>query len=59
SVADGARTSVFLATSPTVAHTTGAYFDQCRQRAADRRAQDTRLVDALWDASRERLARWL
>lgn len=58
-VADGARTSVFLATSPTVANITGAYFDNCRERAADRRARDTRLVDALWDASSAMLAPWM
>lgn len=58
-IADGARTSVFLATSPTAAQTSGAYFDNCRERAADPRSRDTRLVEALWDASRERLANWL
>jgi retinol dehydrogenase-12 len=57
--ADGARTSVFLATSPTLATVTGAYFDDCRQRDADRRARDVRLVDALWEASCQRLAAWL
>jgi len=58
-VADGARTSVHLATSPAVAGITGSYFDNCRERGADRRAGDKRLVDALWQASRQRLAAWL
>jgi retinol dehydrogenase 14 len=58
-VADGARTSVHLATSPTVANITGAYFDNCRERAPDRRARDARLVDGLWTASSRRLATFL
>ena len=55
-VADGARTPVYLTTSPDVATINGAYFDQCRETAVDRRARDTRLVDALWIASQTRLA---
>lgn len=58
-LADGARTSVFLATSPTVANITGSYFDNSRERAADSRARNARLVDALWEASLQRLASWL
>ena len=56
---DGARTSVFLATSPTVANISGSYFDNCRERSADRRARDARLVDAFWQLSQQRLAAWL
>ncbi len=58
-IVDGARTSVFLATSPTVANMSGSYFDNCRERAADRRARDARLVDAFWQVSQHRLAAWL
>lgn len=58
-VADGARTSVYLATSPLVANVSGAYFDNCRERAADGRTRKAALVDALWEASRERLAPYL
>lgn len=54
-VAEGARTPVYLATSPDLATITGAYFDQCRETPVDRRARDTRLVDALWVASQQRL----
>ena len=56
---DGARTSVFLATSLTVANISGSYFDNCRERAADSRAHDARLVDAFWQLSQQRLAAWL
>ena len=56
---DGARTSVFLATSLTVANISGSYFDNCRERAADSRARDARLVDAFWQLSQQRLAAWL
>lgn len=59
SVADGARTSLHLATSPTVANVSGAYFDNCRERTADRRAQDAQLIDGLWAASSRRLAAFL
>ncbi len=58
-VVDGARTSLYLATSPTVAAISGAYFDNCRERAADGRGHDGRLVDALWRASQQRLAPFL
>jgi NAD(P)-dependent dehydrogenase (short-subunit alcohol dehydrogenase family) len=58
-VADGARTSVYLATSPAVSAISGAYFDNCREQAADRRARDGRLVDALWSATHQRLSAFL
>ena len=59
SCADGARTSVYLATSPAAAQVSGAYFDNCRERTADRRARNQTLVDALWNATRERLTAFL
>ncbi len=58
-VSDGARTSVYLATSPAVAAITGAYFDQCRESTVDGRARDGRLVEAFWVASQGRLAAFL
>lgn len=57
--ADGARCSVYLATSPAVAAISGAYFDDSRERAADSRAGDGHLVNALWSVSLQRLAPFL
>ncbi len=48
SVADGARTSVYLATSPEVANLTGRYFDACSETAAAAQARDGQLAQRLW-----------
>jgi NAD(P)-dependent dehydrogenase (short-subunit alcohol dehydrogenase family) len=58
-VADGARTSVYLATAPAVEAISGAYFDNCRESRVDARARDGRLIEALWVASQRRLAGFL
>jgi NAD(P)-dependent dehydrogenase (short-subunit alcohol dehydrogenase family) len=59
SVADGARTSVFLALAPEVAGVSGEYFIDCRARAPGRGARDTRAADDLWRVTRARLAAFL
>ncbi|BCK88743.1 hypothetical protein MIZ01_2549 [Sideroxyarcus emersonii] len=48
SVAEGARTSVYLATSPEVAKLTGRYFDVCTETAAAAPALDRQLAQRLW-----------
>lgn len=48
SVASGARTSVYLATSPEVAGVTGRYFDNCAETAAAAQALDRQLAQRLW-----------
>ena len=59
SVADGARCSIFLATSPKVASVSGRYFvDSCEQRPASK-ASDERLGSKLWDATLDLLDAYL
>jgi NAD(P)-dependent dehydrogenase (short-subunit alcohol dehydrogenase family) len=45
----GARTLVYLATSPDVATITGGYFDKCRLKTPSRAAQDDLAAHRLWD----------
>jgi NAD(P)-dependent dehydrogenase (short-subunit alcohol dehydrogenase family) len=47
----GARTSVYLATSPDVAAVTGQYFVDCRTARPNRLAGDPDLARRLWDLS--------
>jgi NAD(P)-dependent dehydrogenase (short-subunit alcohol dehydrogenase family) len=55
----GARTSVYLATAAEVAQLTGKYFVDCAMATPSRRARDTGLAEALWEASERTLAAWL
>jgi hypothetical protein len=50
---DGARTSVYLASSPDVAGVSGKYFAACKEVAPDPAAEDRALARALWDKSAE------
>jgi NAD(P)-dependent dehydrogenase (short-subunit alcohol dehydrogenase family) len=45
----GARTLIYLATSPEVANVTGGYFDRCRLVRPSRAAEDDRAARRLWD----------
>ncbi len=56
SVKQGAKTSVFLATSERVAGISGRYFDNCRETTPSRRARDDKLAEALWMRSEELLS---
>ncbi|HEY5994665.1 MAG TPA: SDR family NAD(P)-dependent oxidoreductase [Gallionellaceae bacterium] len=47
-VAEGARTSVFLATSPVVKGVAGKYFDQCTAIPPSPLALDPQLAEQLW-----------
>ncbi len=49
----GARTSVHLAASPEVAHTSGEYFVRCKPRPLRRRARETEDAERLWSLSAE------
>jgi NAD(P)-dependent dehydrogenase (short-subunit alcohol dehydrogenase family) len=53
SVADGARTSVYLAVSPEVDGVTGKYFDNCKVAKGTAQAQDRQLAQRLWAWSEE------
>jgi NAD(P)-dependent dehydrogenase (short-subunit alcohol dehydrogenase family) len=52
----GARTSVYLASSPEVADMTGTYFVKCRPKAPSAAAQDPVAAAALWSISEELVA---
>jgi len=49
----GARTSVYLASSPEVAEVTGQYFVKCRARVPSPAAQDPAAAALLWSLSEE------
>ena len=52
----GARTSVYLASSPEVAGVTGTYFVKCRPRTPSRAARDDAAARRLWDVSEQLVA---
>lgn len=58
-VKQGARTSVYLATSDQVAGISGKYFVDCRETTPSRAARDDKLGEALWNESERLLAGFL
>ena len=50
---EGAKTSLYCATSPDVADHSGRYYDQCKEREPSKRARDPELAEALWARSEE------
>jgi NAD(P)-dependent dehydrogenase (short-subunit alcohol dehydrogenase family) len=53
----GARTSVYVASSPEVDGVTGQYFAKCRLTTPTKAAQDAAAATRLWDVSEELAAR--
>ncbi len=53
SPAKGARTSIYLASSPAVEGVTGEYFDKCKPAKPRRWAQDAEAAQRLWQVSEE------
>ena len=53
SVEDGAKTSVYLASSSEVKNVTGKYFDKCKEKKPSALALDKELGKALWKKSEE------
>jgi NAD(P)-dependent dehydrogenase (short-subunit alcohol dehydrogenase family) len=51
SPAQGAATTLYLASSPDVAGVTGRYFAKCREKTPSRRAQDDETARKLWEVS--------
>jgi NAD(P)-dependent dehydrogenase (short-subunit alcohol dehydrogenase family) len=51
--AEGARTSVFVASATEVAGVTGRYFDDCREKEPSREAQNEEVADRLWRVSEQ------
>lgn len=58
-VSQGAKTSVYLATSPEVRGVSGKYFVDCREARPSRLALDDRLAEDLWQTSARLLADFL
>ena len=52
----GARTSVYLASSPEVAEVTGEYFVKCKPRTPSKAARDAAAAARLWSVSEELVA---
>lgn len=51
--AQGARTSIYLASSPDVEGVSGKYFDSCRPVSSNPASYDTTTAARLWDVSEE------
>jgi NAD(P)-dependent dehydrogenase (short-subunit alcohol dehydrogenase family) len=48
---EGAKTTVYLASSPEVEGATGKYFEKCRAKQPSRESCDAKLAAQLWDIS--------
>ena len=53
SVEDGAKTSIYLASSPEVKNVTGKYFDKCKEKKPAALALNKDLGKQLWKKSEE------
>jgi NAD(P)-dependent dehydrogenase (short-subunit alcohol dehydrogenase family) len=53
SPAEGAQTTIWCATEPGLAETSGRYFSECREAATSRAGADADAARRLWDVSRE------
>lgn len=51
SVEDGAKTSIYLASSPEVKGVSGKYFDKCKTKEPNKLAHNKHLRDELWQIS--------
>jgi len=58
-VGEGARTSVYLATSEKVSGVSGKYFIDCREARPSRFARDDELAQQLWEVTERTLAAFL
>jgi retinol dehydrogenase-12 len=54
---DGAKTTIFLATDPSVAGTSGLYFSKSRPKTPSREARDASVAKRLWDVSENLVAK--
>lgn len=50
---DGAKTSVYLASSPEVEEVTGKYFDKCKQKQSSQVSYDEAAQKRLWEISEQ------
>jgi NAD(P)-dependent dehydrogenase (short-subunit alcohol dehydrogenase family) len=54
---DGAKTTIFLASDPSVARVSGKYFDDCKERKPSRKARDMDAAKRLWTVTEALVAR--
>jgi retinol dehydrogenase-12 len=54
---DGAKTTLFLATDPSVAGTSGLYFSKSKPKTPSREARDAAVAKRLWDVSEALVAK--
>lgn len=59
SPAEGARTQIYLASSPEVEGVTGKYFSRQRARALSAAATDRAMAERLWEVSGQLTRKWL
>ncbi|MGG3283724.1 SDR family oxidoreductase [Paenibacillus solani] len=52
---EGARTAIYLASSPEVEHVTGEYYIKCRPAKITERAKDPKLAARLWEWSEQQV----
>lgn len=52
---EGARTAIYLASSPEVEHVTGEYYIKCKPAKISERAKDPKLASSLWEWSEEQV----
>lgn len=57
SAENGAKTSIFLATDPSVSKVSGQYFDKSKTKTPSREARDPAIARRLWNVSEELVAR--
>ena len=50
---NGAKTTLFLATDPSVARVSGKYFSKCKVKTPSREAREASVAKRLWDVSEE------
>ncbi len=53
----GAQTTIYLATSDAVQHTSGAYFDRCKTKPPSPAARDVNAQEQLWALSEQHIMR--
>ena len=56
SIKQGAKTSVFLASSPTVKGVTGKYFVKCKSEKSSTASYNTSDIDRLWKTTEQCIA---
>ena len=54
---NGAKTTIFLATDPSVASVNGKYFSKCKVKTPSREARDQAIARRLWDVSEKLVAK--